>query len=162
MIQVERYYNHLPWHPEPTRHDGETCQACGRFLKVYYRKLSTAMALALVRLFGMAIEIPNRSYFHVREFYKERGDFAKLKFWGMIEEAPNEDETKKSSGLWRITDEGTKFVCMETKVPQYVILKWGSELLGFAGAEVDVRQCLEFGNKFNYSELMGSLVKENP
>jgi len=150
-------YNGLLWTEKVERREGRNCPSCGRFLKIYHRKLSSSMAYALIRLYGLHAKF-EKEYFHVRDFYRERGDFAKLKFWGLVEEAPNMSEDKKSSGLWKITDQGIRFAILEIRVPEYVITKWGSEALGFAGPAVTIEQCLR--KKFNYSELMGSMLKE--
>jgi hypothetical protein len=56
--------------------------------------------------------------------------------------------------MWAITDFGKRFVTLNEQVPQYVVLKWGSEVLGFSGGLVNAKQCLEHGNRFSYAELM--------
>lgn len=148
-----------PWWSEPIRDQGQDCPTCGRFLKVYHRKLSRSMARSLVRLYRLTqASMNNQRYFHVKQFDKEkaRGEFGVLSAWGLVEEAPNNDRLKKTSGMWAITSEGTDFVMMRSSVPQYVILKWKSGHLGFSGPLVTIKDCLEHGNHFKYDELMSS------
>jgi hypothetical protein len=150
------YFRDFPWFEEVRRDKGEDCHECGRRLKTYHRRLSRSMARGLLRLHRLELTYPERKYFHVKLFDKEgaRGEFGVLSSWGFTHEQPNETFGKKSSGHWCLTDFGRRFILLQEKVPQYVILKWGSELLGFSGSMVDVRQCLQHGNKFNYEELM--------
>jgi len=149
-------FNGLPWHEVADRDKGHRCGECGRFLKVYQRRLSRAMARGLIRLYKLHQAMPDKKYFHVKQFDKEgaRGEFGVLSAWGLVEEAKNSDRDKRTSGMWTITDFGRRFVVLQEHVPQYVLLKWGSELLGFSGPMVNVKECLEHGNKFSYQELM--------
>jgi hypothetical protein len=149
-------FNSLPWYPEVYRDKGENCRECGRFLKVYHRKLSRSMMRGLVRLFRLEITYPDRKFFHVKLFDKEgaRGEFGVVSSWGLTQERPNDTLGKKSSGYWAITEFGRRFILLGERVPQYAILKWRSQLLGFSGIMVDAKQCLETDNKFDYSELM--------
>lgn len=117
------------------------------------------MARSLVRLYRLtAASMTQQRFFHVKQFDKEkaRGEFGVLSSWGLVEEAPNNDRFKKTSGMWAITSEGVDFVMMRSSVPQYVILKWKSGHLGFSGPLVTIKDCLEHGNHFKYDELMSS------
>jgi hypothetical protein len=95
---------------------------------------------------------------HVRNIFRDRGDWAKLKFWGFIEEAANEDAYKRTSGLWRTTEEGRRFVLGQDPVPKYAMIRWNSTLVGFCGKPIAIKQCLEARNQFSYAELMSSGV----
>lgn len=114
------------------------------------------MARGLFRLYVLGEKYPARQFFHVKHFDKEgaRGEFGVLSSWELVVEQQNYDNQKKTSGMWAVTEFGKRFVLQQESVPQYVILKWGSELLGFAGRYVSAKECLEHGNKFKYDELM--------
>lgn len=150
-------FNGMPWYEVPERDKGHRCGECGRFLKVYHRKLSRPMARSLIRLYRLHQTSPDKQWFHVKLFDKEgaRGEFGVLACWGLVAEAANSDKDKKTSGLWAVTEFGARFVTLQETVPQYVMLRWGSELLGFSGPMVDARKCLEHGNRFSYQDLMG-------
>lgn len=148
-----------PWWNDPVRDKGQDCPTCGRFLKIYHRRLSRSMARSLIRLYRLTVSSQiHQQYFHVKQFDKEkaRGEFGVLQSWGLVEEAPNNDRFKKTSGMWAITAFGVDFVLLRENVPQYVILKWGSGHLGFSGPMVNLKDCLEHGNHFKYDELMAA------
>ena len=67
---------------------------------------------------------------HPRRAAAVRGDWAKLKFWGLIEEKPDvRDDGSPRVGYWRMTPLGRQFVC----------LRFGD---GLAGVAVLVQQRL--------------------
>lgn len=146
---------------EAARHQGSICPCCGRFGKVYKRKLHSGMAAVLVLLY----RYHNLGYTHVHTLINAtttpavaaaiRGDFAKLRYWKLIEEehiVSNTNNDKKSSGKWRITGAGARFVEGSEMVHKYVWLYKG-KCLGFIGEAVTIHEAL--GDKFKYSELMG-------
>jgi hypothetical protein len=149
-------FNGKPWWLELGRDPGHNCGECGRLLKVYQRRLSRAMTRSLIRLYRLTLAKPENHYFHVKQFDREgaRGEFGVLSSWGFVLEQDNHDADKRSSGMWEITNAGVRFVKLEFQVPQHVILKWGSEHIGFSGPMVSAKDCLEHGNKFSYQELM--------
>lgn len=151
-----------PWYEEAPRDKGHHCGECGRLLKIYQRRLSRSMTRGLIRLYVLVLRYPTRQAFHVKNFDKEgaRGEFGVLSSWGLVVEQPNTDDTKKTSGMWALTDFGKAFVELREQVPQYVILRWGSELLGFSGPMVTAKECLEHGNRFRYDELMAWTPEE--
>jgi len=146
-----------PWFVKRVKTSLSDCPTCGRPNNIYTRKLSTSMAAGLIRLYRLHEDHPDQTYFHVKKFDLEgaRGEFGVLSFWDLVEEAPNDDPEKKSSGLWRLTDFGREFVLGKTRVPKYVIIKWGSTFMGYCGEAVGIRSSLEYGNRFSYAELMG-------
>jgi hypothetical protein len=143
-----------PWTKDVVREGARNCGECGRMMKVYQRRLSAPMAKGLIKLHFLHRRHPDEKGFHISEIFRDRGDFAKLRFWGLIQELPNTETTKKSSGVWRITTEGKLFVTQNVWVPLYVTLRWGNEHVGFAGPRVKINETL--GKKFDYEELMSS------
>lgn len=132
---------------------GIHCAACTQYVRKRHSKLGASSAYALIRLFNLTGD-----YHHVREFAEGRegirrsSQWAELLHWGLIDEAANEDPTKKSSGMWRITLKGIQFVKGEITLPKYIWL-FNANFMGFDGEQIDIVAAL--GNKFDYQELMG-------
>jgi len=131
---------------------GVECQCCHQFVKVYKRPIYSGIVKSLIGLYHL-----DDGYHHVSEFQLGQksggGDFAKLVYWGLIEERPKNESTKekRTSGFWHITDKGRLFVLGELMVLSHIWLFDGKSF-GFTGKEVGVREVL--GKKFNYEELM--------
>jgi hypothetical protein len=127
------------------------CPCCNQNVKLYKRPVNATMALILINLSKISLS----EFVHASKLYEGfghlGGDFPKLKHWQLIEEMPNDDNTKKNSGSWRITDKGVGFLLGDVKIPKYIIT-YNNECLGFSGEEIDINVAL--GEKFNYSELM--------
>lgn len=150
-------FNGLPWWETPQRDQGTPCAECGRLKKVYHRALSSSMARGLIRLHALHNTYRAKKSFHVRLFDKEggRGEFGVLAKWGLVIEVKDMTlHNKKSTGLWALTPFGANFVEMKERVPSHVVLKWGSQVLGFSGSFVTMKDCVERGNRFRYTELM--------
>lgn len=138
---------------------GHHCETCGQFVRLYKRKILAQEAYRLIRLYKISKHILGREYFHVSEFYKVAavtgsGDFAKLRYWGLIKEQLNDDETKRTSGCWKITEKGRLFVEGKLSVNKYALV-FDSAFFGFDGEQVGILTCLK--KEFNYNDLMNSL-----
>ena len=130
------------------------CECCGRASKVYRRKLNSGMALAicwwLVRHGNQFAHISDGDSSVV---LRRGGDFAKLELWGLIEQQPNNDPTKKHSGVWHLTELGERFARNECRVPSHVFVQPPrNNLLGVEQTTTDIVEAL--GGHFNYPELM--------
>jgi hypothetical protein len=141
------------------RGQGAVCPCCGCFGKVYKRKIHSGMAAVMVLLYRHQ----SLGFTHVPTLINAttspavaaaiRGDFAKLRYWGLIEEEHVLlNGAKKSSGKWRITGEGARYVEGSISVQKYVWV-YNKMPLGFAGERVSIYDAL--GDKFRYAELMG-------
>ena len=141
------------------RQQGSTCPCCGRFGKVYKRKLHSSMVAVLVLL----NRFQNLGYTHVHTLINAttspavaaaiRGDFAKLRYWGLIEEGHEVVRgSHVSNGKWRITEAGVRFCEGSLTVQKYVWV-YNSAHLGFHGEHISVYDAL--GDAFQYAELMG-------
>ncbi len=149
------------WLAERAR-DGVSCPACDQFVKIYKRSISSAVAAAFVDFYRITRDNP-KEWVHVPSFLVGRhgtgamgGDFAKLRFWGLIEADESEqvkDADKKSSGFWRITELGERFALGEVAVPKYVHLYDGRQTAIDCTEMMTITDALT--NKFSYSELMG-------
>ena len=78
-----------------------------------------------------------------------------LPFWGLIQCRPNDEPTKKHSGVWRPTKLGYDFSRDRVTVPRTAVVH-NNVLDRLEGDQIGIRQCL--GKKFSYEELMGAGV----
>lgn len=111
------------------------------------------MARCLIKLFNMG-----EGFHHVSTIIKGisptgSGDFAKLRYWGFIEEMPNDNNSKRTSGYWRITEAGKEIVQNPNINFRKYALVYNGEVLKFEGVS-NIFEAL--GEKFNYHELMNS------
>lgn len=129
---------------------GVECPCCGQFVKLYKRPIHVTMALALINLYKLG-----DGYHHMLTITQDlgltgSGDFAKLRFWGFIDEQPNETD-KRTSGFWAITDKGKLFARNLLKVPSSVLL-YNNTFQGFEGDHISIVDALK--NKFDYQTLI--------
>ena len=134
---------------------GANCPCCGQFAKIYKRRLYASIAFGIVMLHRLSRHNFG-SYHHIGKIMNGYGktgggDFAKAKYWGLIEHKENTDDEKRCSGMWRLTEKGRAFAECSLKVPAYCAV-YNGEALGFEGEAINVRQALQ--SKFNYVELM--------
>ena len=131
--------------------EGSSCPCCGQFVKLYKRKLTSGMAKALINLYYASSRSTKR-YIHITDLgHLNGGEFAQLQRWGLIVEQPNEDEEKRTSGMWAITYDGMSFVEKLRTVPSHVYT-YNGKTIKFSVKETNIEQAL--GNKFHYTELM--------
>lgn len=140
--------------------DGSKCPCCMRYGKVYKRSINSSMAAVLILLH----RYKHLGFTHVPTLINEtakasvaaaiRGDFAKLRYWGLIEEGFFVvDSSKKYNGTWRITPAGERFAKGEIRVSKYGWV-YNTKLLRFGGPQVTIHDALT--NKFDYTALMGA------
>lgn len=127
--------------------EGCTCRACDQKVKVYPLSFSTNNASALIWMRryddahpGEYVHVPSRA----PKFMGKDGEFARMAYWGLIEQAPNlDDPTKPRSGMWRITARGRDFADGRSTL-QETFLRYNSVLLGFEGALIALDDALPF------------------
>lgn len=130
------------------REKGTTCPCCGQFVKLYRRKLTSDMARFVCILSKYR---PGR-WVNIRKIDVRGGDYAKLVYWGLAEQRENADESKKDSGIWRLTERGYEFAARKTKVRSHAFV-FNGKCEGMTGGKVSIKDAL--GEKFDYAELMG-------
>jgi hypothetical protein len=138
--------------------EGAVCPCCTQLAKVYRRPLHAGMAMKLIKFYraygtgwGSRVEL----------FKGEaEGDFAKLRYWGLVQESDDTRPDGGRNGWWRVTGLGEKFVLGEHTVFQYVNLYDSRPVhpdegkgAMFEGRQLNIRSCL--GKSFSYNELMG-------
>ena len=107
--------------------DGVKCPCCDQMVKLYRRKLTSAMAYGLVLLCKASWE---GNYVHVEDHFKKldiassiRGDFPKLEKFGLIEKKPgNREDGSPRNGYYRIAQKGKDFIYGFVKVPKHVFI----------------------------------------
>lgn len=126
------------------------CPCCGRYAKIYKRALHKGIAMSLIRLYNTG---GANGYIHISRFCTVAGgvDIPLARFWGLVEQRPNDDATKRTGGYWRLTPHGVDFVERRTTIPKYVLL-YNNKLVGTEGRGVSIKDCLT--DKFDYSQLM--------
>lgn len=136
--------------------EGIDCPCCGQLCKLYRRQINAAMAHLLLWLVAQQSS-RNGQWTHASAMPLIQGrpgggDFAKLRWWHLIEERePNPAAgITRTSGQWRPTILGEEFARGEAHLQRYALL-YDNHLAGFEGPAVDIRQCL--GERFDYDAL---------
>lgn len=131
--------------------DGGCCPVCDRFGKQYKRPINKTMVDSLKWLYENG---PNFEWVDVAHTAPKTvvgtNQLSILKHWGLIEQKPNKDDAKKTSGIWRITIKGKEFVLGQITIPKYIIT-YNDILDRYEGNEVAIH---EISQGFNYNEVM--------
>ena len=130
------------------------CKHCGGRSKVYGYKLGSYTRV-LCWLSYMERQHGPGDYYHVPSSgaINGGGDYAKLRFWGLIEAMPNSDSNKRSSGMWRLTHLGREFVFGRTTVSAICYYRHPEGgVLGFEPEQISIVEAL--GKHFSYPSLM--------
>ena len=135
---------------------GGVCPCCGRFGKIYKRKLNKAMAESLVWVYDQQMRSGLGKYFSIgdqapRHVVRNGGSLASNRWWNLVEQEPNEDESKHTSGNWKITEKGIAFIRDEITVPKYCTT-YNTRALEFSDEHTNIVGAL--GRPFHFRELM--------
>lgn len=138
--------------------DGDHCPCCGRFAKIYRRKLNERIARVLIAMShkheaGIKwVYLPSIGGRDSTDVPAARsGEHAFAKHWGLIERNIEEG----GRGHWRLTEKGWKFIREEIRVPKYANL-YNNRLLWFDSKQtVSVIDVLK--TRFIYEELMAGI-----
>jgi len=152
MNQADIFEDQINDLSQKSKH-AEKCPHCGQTVKVYRRRIYAAMVKALASLYRAVDGKPDK-YVHVSKIYDKTtcGDFAKLKYWGLIDELDKVDGATRTSGFWRITERGIDFLQGKIRVAKYAFI-YNQDLLALDDKEtVSVIECV--AKHFNYAELM--------
>lgn len=132
--------------------EGAICPVCDRLAKIYKRTIHATMAKELISIYKIA----GHDWFYLpqHQALQHGGDFAKLRYWDLVEEDDNErDDGSSRTGWWKVTNKGALFVEGKISVKKYTHV-YNTECVGFSGKSVFIKDCL--GKKFNYRELMNA------
>ena len=145
---------------------GASCPCCNQFVKLYPRKLTKSMAYVLLLMECYFRGDPVEEWLHVPSYIAEmvsdhprraaavRGDWAKMKYWGLIEEKPDvRADGSPRVGYWKLTPLGRQFVKREVKVPSHVYVYNSEALQRSVEEQITIDDAL--GTEFSYAEIMG-------
>ncbi len=142
--------------------EGTACPVCNQYVKMYRKSIDAASAKCLITLYNLDFYKPSREWWHISSEIKAPhsvgGNFAKLSYWGLIEQRPKkagEKSSKRTTGMWKITQQGKDFVSLNVTLPKYVKLYNG---VSYGLEEGEDKKSLSImdvlGNRFDYTELM--------
>jgi len=139
---------------------GVVCPCCGRFNKLYDRKINSSMAWTLLIIYDFYKKEKNlRKWLKVESYLKDlpnvptslRGDFPKLRYWKLIVQKEGEVEGVKT-GLYKITDKGINFCENRIKLSKVAFVH-NKIVKGFSEDTITIIEAL--GDRFSYRELLG-------
>lgn len=144
---------------------GVICPCCDQLAGVYKRSITVSWIRFLVKMHKMFVADPKREWVKVAskknggELQTTGGDYAKLRFFGLIEpKSAIRDDGSNRSGYWRPTHALTLFLGMSLKIPQYVFLFNNQQVADPLGANNPKMDLIEFvraaKEKFDYQEIM--------
>lgn len=143
---------------EAAANGGTFCPCCGKYGRVYTRRLNGTMAAGLIWLVRRYrerncawIEVPKLA----PKWLLKTNQLPTCRYWQLVEQQPHEPDAKKHSGCWRPTDFGMQFV--DRVVWTYEkVEEYRGQVRRYLGESVSILDVL--GTAFNYSELMAGDV----
>lgn len=145
------------YHSELDAHGVAECLCCGHKTRRYRRAFNSGMAATLcwlVREYMRThdwVAVQARAPRHVLR----SNEIGKLAAWGMAEQRPPDNGSKRTSGVWRPTLLGETFAVNGEYIHSHAVFCNG-KIESFDGELIDIHTAL--GKRFNYSELMGESV----
>lgn len=141
-------------------HSGEKlrCPTCNKWCQIYGLTLTRSMVKCLLRLDQLC---RINTWVHYEEF-NYKGTYGKLKHWMLIEQGEPEpdDDSKKQSGYWRITEAGKKYLNGELLVTKTYKI-YDDEIVGIVDPElVNVNHAWK--ETFHYGEYMNMDINQIP
>jgi len=137
--------------------NGSFCPCCGQFCKLYKRKLNSGMSAALIWIVRRYererdwINVPRDA----PRFVLRTKEYGTTRHWGLLMQKPHDPEDDdgqtKTSGLWKPTEKGIRFVHNRISIPKRVHL-YNNQVLGWSEERITIEEAL--GSPFNYAELM--------
>lgn len=143
--------------------EGAECPVCRQRVQRYHRQITSSMAFGLLTIYIYFLKHPEKRFVHVPTLAHDQqvplaifgGDFAKLRFWGLIEsKSGDRDDGSWRNGWWGITEKGYQFIQHKILVPKGLAI-FNQKPLGLEGDYISIKDAL--GNKFNYDQLMVGL-----
>jgi hypothetical protein len=132
--------------------EGTVCFLCTRTAKIYKRRINVNMVRALIALYrGRYNE--RDGYLHLPSVDPSRGEAARLRFWGLIEEEKRVRPDGGHAGWWRITEAGEAWLEGQTSVDEYA-RTYAGQLLELCGKPYWVQDAVK--ERFDLRELMKS------
>lgn len=130
--------------------EGVECPCCGQLSRLWKRKLNSNMAVFLISLVRAWNANGREPVHHTACSYVGR-DYPLVARFGLACTMENDDDSKRTSGMWEPTSDGVDFVHDRLNVRRYVLI-FDNRVIGFTGETIGVREAL--GDSFNYRELL--------
>ena len=128
------------------------CPVCGQMVKLYPRKLSSALARFLIDIYNLTADRkPEARWINVskelivQSHHHITRDYSILRFWGLLEASPTD------AGLWRITDSGIAFVEGRLVAPQSAYI-YNNYCVRLSETTTDIKGAL--GSKFDLKAML--------
>lgn len=138
-----------------SREFGAECPCCGQIAKIYKRSPYRRIVVALMRLYWLNRQ--KEGWYYIDSIYgagdKKGGDFAKLRFWGLVVLKSQSIGDKRTSGLWHITVRGIEFVERKLRIQPNALI-YNNECFGFSGEPQLIDHFL--GQGFSYARILAS------
>lgn len=144
---------------------GADCPCCHQFAKIYKRPFNKSMAYVLILIARYFRSAHPEEWLHVPSYIAEvvasnprraaavRGDWAKMKLWGLLEEKPGERaDGSPRVGYYRLTPLGRRFVDREVKIPSHIYIYNAEALQRVVEETISIDDAL--GRDFSYAEIM--------
>lgn len=116
-----------------------TCPCCDHTSTVWLRRVSKGQVALMKAMQNSADSWVQLGGAQPMKF--RCGDYSVLRFWGLIEEAPDNAEVgqpeKSSAGYWRVTTHGIAFLMGFAGITKYVHVL-DNDAIGFSGPTVYV------------------------
>ena len=149
------------------------CPCCRQLCKRYRRTISSSMALALVHCYRKA---GAGRWFHSTDLLTSSSaarlvdgrvqlltcDWAKLRFWGLIEARPDQvrEDGSKRAGEWRITELGERFARGQVSLVSHLYV-YNNRALGPADDARQITIADALGAGFDYRDLLGPAANDS-
>ena len=122
--------------------------------KVYRRSIYAKMGKFLIWLVRACEKRDSGEWIDILEGPAQRGgDFAKMAYWGLIEQQANTNKSTRTTRFWRATPTGIDFARGRITIRKHADV-YNGKLLTLSGDDVTIFDVL--GSKFDYAELMNS------
>lgn len=128
----------------------QTCPCCDQLVKLYKMTMPIG-AVADIKEYVLRNETSDWIHINDLRTRSQGGEIARLRHWGLVEEMPNYDASKRTAGMWRVTLKGRDFVTGKSMCNKYAKL-YNQTFYGFDGDMVTVDDVLK--DRFNFAELM--------
>lgn len=133
--------------------EGVDCHNCGKFAKARAQVVDKTQALGLILMAGDLGRAPG-GWVHfpsLPAIFLRSKTLSQTRHWRLIEKQANKDLTIPSSGWWRLTTDGMRFV-LEGAAIMKTAWVYNDHVLEYEGPPVTIRESL--GRKVDYEALL--------
>lgn len=142
--------------------DGISCPCCEQFAKVYRRSITLTEVKVMAKIYNVARkacpQAPDTHWIKIGadgDLRTMGGDYAKSRFWGLIEERPGERADGSTRvGQWRITESGIEFLLGAKRVPRYVWVYNNEVVAPPPGTENKTISVYDVAKKFDFRSII--------